>query len=458
MMPMNVGAELAELSRTIDLGLLGRRIKAARVAAGLTQVQLAAPEISAAYLSRIESGDRRPDLKLLLRFAERTNVPLEQLLVGVNPHQRAALALELDHASVNVALGNGVEAMVHIDRARAQLADSPASDLWLQLRLLEARANQVLGNLDEAMVELEDLLASGASGPHWLAASLCLIRCYLESGDPSACIETGEPLLDLLVGQGLASSDEAAEVASWVAAALRARGDHDRAIELCRAIAESTPASVADQLNAYVAASAASGSTRSAAGLDLAAAFASSARARADHAQAQAGSARFHAEFAELLMAGPDPDIGAASERLALATALATQHSLDLREAASIRLSFAKVLVLESEFDEALRALPSEADLTGSVVLTASRFLLACQIQRGTGNPEGARDLLAEAARVLGEAEGDRAAAQMWYELGAMFDEFGDLESAAEAYRAAAGAVGLSVAQPARGRAVAKRS
>jgi len=452
---MNVGAQLAELSRTIDLGLLGRRIKAARVAAGLTQLQLATPEISSAYLSRIESGDRRPDLKLLVRFAEKANVTLEQLLVGVHPDQRVELTLELDHAAINITLGNGLQAMEHLGRAREALADSPASDLWLQLRVLEARANHVLGHLDEAIIALEDLLASGASGPYWLSASLTLTRCYLDAGDPNGCIETGEPLLELLADHGLATSAEAAEVATSVAAALRARGDHERAIELCRRIAESTPDNVAGQLNEYVAASV---SKRATSDLNLAAAFATIARARADHAQAQAASARFHAQFAELLLAGPEPNIGAARERLAFASALATQHGSDLQEAASIRLSYAKVLVLENEFDEASRALPDEDELAGSAILTASRLLLASQIQRGNGNLEAARDLLAEAARALGRAGGDQTVAQMWYELGAMFNQFGDSESAAEAYRAAAEATGLAVVQSVGQRAAPQRS
>jgi hypothetical protein len=46
----------------------------------------------------------------------------------------------------------------------------------------------------------------------------------------------------------------------------------------------------------------------------------------------------------------------------------------------------------------------------------------------------------------------------MWYELGAMFDQFDDRESAAEAYRQAAEATGLAVAQPHGERAVPQRS
>ena len=269
------------------------------------------------------------------------------------------------------------------------------------------------GTPTRRVAELEDLLGGGGCGPHWFAASLLLTRCYLESGDPSACIETGEPLLEVLPATAWAAAtrpprSQAGLQHSW------ARGDHERAIELCRAIADSTPDTIASELNAYVAASA---TKRAASDLNLASRVRLSiARARAEHARAQAASARFHAQFAEFLLAGPEPDIGAARERLALASTLAAQDGSDPREAASIRLSFAKVLVLKNKFDEALHALPTEGELAGSVMLTATRLVLAGQIQRGTGNPEAARSTLAEAARVLGQAEGDRAAAQMWYE------------------------------------------
>jgi hypothetical protein len=62
---------LAELSRSIDPAILGRRLRNARVAAGLTQTQAAGGDASTAYISRIEAGQRRPDLKLLARLADR---------------------------------------------------------------------------------------------------------------------------------------------------------------------------------------------------------------------------------------------------------------------------------------------------------------------------------------------------------------------------------------------------
>ena len=52
----------AAMLKEIDPAQLGDRIRAARVAKGWTQTQLAGTEISVGYVSRIESGQRRPNL------------------------------------------------------------------------------------------------------------------------------------------------------------------------------------------------------------------------------------------------------------------------------------------------------------------------------------------------------------------------------------------------------------
>ena len=55
----SMAPELAHALTALDPADLGARIKAARVAAGLTQPELAGSDVSVAYLSRIESGQRR---------------------------------------------------------------------------------------------------------------------------------------------------------------------------------------------------------------------------------------------------------------------------------------------------------------------------------------------------------------------------------------------------------------
>ncbi|MGH3079080.1 MAG: helix-turn-helix domain-containing protein [Gaiellaceae bacterium] len=61
---------------------VGRRLRAAREAAGLSQRELAFPGCSAAYISRIERGERVPSLQVLRELAQRCVVSEEHLAWG----------------------------------------------------------------------------------------------------------------------------------------------------------------------------------------------------------------------------------------------------------------------------------------------------------------------------------------------------------------------------------------
>ena len=82
--------ELAQQLTALDPVQLGGRIKAARVAAGLTQPELAGPDASVAYLSRIESGQRRAGTDLLQTLATRLGVTVEYLAYGAGLGGRRA--------------------------------------------------------------------------------------------------------------------------------------------------------------------------------------------------------------------------------------------------------------------------------------------------------------------------------------------------------------------------------
>jgi transcriptional regulator with XRE-family HTH domain len=67
------------------LGAIGPRLRALRTQRGATLAQLAAQTgISVSTLSRLESGERRPSLELLLPLARVHDVPLDEL-VGAPP-------------------------------------------------------------------------------------------------------------------------------------------------------------------------------------------------------------------------------------------------------------------------------------------------------------------------------------------------------------------------------------
>ncbi len=61
---------------------VGRRLHEAREAAGLSQRELAFPGCSAAYISRIERGERVPSLQVLRELSGRTGVSEQMLAFG----------------------------------------------------------------------------------------------------------------------------------------------------------------------------------------------------------------------------------------------------------------------------------------------------------------------------------------------------------------------------------------
>ena len=70
-------------SHVDDPAAVGRRLKDARLAAGLSQRQLSFPGCSAAYISRLEAGDRVPSLQLLRKLAAKLNADEQFLATGI---------------------------------------------------------------------------------------------------------------------------------------------------------------------------------------------------------------------------------------------------------------------------------------------------------------------------------------------------------------------------------------
>ncbi len=61
---------------------VGKRLHAAREAAGISQRELAFPGCSAAYISRIERGERIPSLQVMRELARRTGITESELAYG----------------------------------------------------------------------------------------------------------------------------------------------------------------------------------------------------------------------------------------------------------------------------------------------------------------------------------------------------------------------------------------
>jgi transcriptional regulator with XRE-family HTH domain len=83
---------------------VGRRLKEARLAAGMSQRSLSLPGCSSAYISRLEAGDRVPSLQLLRKLAQKLGVDEEYLARGVARVEQTPP--ELVEAEVALRLGD----------------------------------------------------------------------------------------------------------------------------------------------------------------------------------------------------------------------------------------------------------------------------------------------------------------------------------------------------------------
>ena len=140
---------------------VGKRLKEARLAAGMSQRELSFPGCTAVYICRIEQGDRVPSLQLLRELARRLGVDESYLATG---------AVRVDEAD------GLVEADVALRLDQLELAEH------LYTQTLEASTDRVnrgralgglgeidlhAGRLDEAIERMEEsrrLLGDGLAG------------------------------------------------------------------------------------------------------------------------------------------------------------------------------------------------------------------------------------------------------------------------------------------------------
>ena len=105
---------------------VGNRLHAAREAAGISQRELAFPGCSAAYISRIERGERIPSLQVMRELARRIGISESALAYG---RERIDAAVSDAVGAVEAAEGAGdreevAKAYRALSRAASQAAKS----------------------------------------------------------------------------------------------------------------------------------------------------------------------------------------------------------------------------------------------------------------------------------------------------------------------------------------------
>ena len=195
-------ADLAGQLHDADARELGRRIRDRRLSCGLTQAALAGGAVTVGYVSRIESGQRRPDVKLLESFATALDTTAEFLIHGIEPSRADEVLLSLLHAELSLETGDPAAAIAEIGRLLDDAAGPLPADLQRRARFLRCKALEALGRYDEAIIELERLVG-GDTTTSATPMRIALSRCYRESGDLSRAVDVGEAALSALEEAGV---------------------------------------------------------------------------------------------------------------------------------------------------------------------------------------------------------------------------------------------------------------
>ena len=441
--PMN--AEHVVALRDLDPKELGRRIKAARLAKGLTQTELAAGEMSVGLVSRLEAGQRRIQPATLDRFAERLGVSAMQLILGVAPDEYDEVRLEVDYAELALESGQPQEALDRSSRVVATAShQGPIGTLRTRARYLHALALEATGDLDGAVIELEGLVNDLEDSLLRVSTGIALSRCYRESGDLAHAVDTAERVLRSIDGGPLEASDEGVKLTATLAAAHIFRGDIGQAARVMRRAVEN-----AEKLDSPVARAAAywnASLVESERGhVPDAVMLAERALVLFRESQESRNLARLRIELGILLLQLDPPDIVGARENLYTASEEFNWASTSPVDAARNNAALAKAHLLAGEFDaaqEMAAQVAAEAD-TNYPITAAEARRTEGQACLHLGDRDGASRAYLQAVALLTGVGADRDAAQLWFELADLLEEIGEADAARAAYRSAAAATGL---------------
>jgi len=143
-------------------GRLGDRLRLLRVAAGLTQTELAGDRFSKEYVSQIERGKTRPTAETVEWLAQQLNVDPAFLSSGVSTDERGRVEALLARAEALTEAHRYKEALEAYDDARGAVAQTNSAELdvrarcgeaWARMQEGDARSGVELLNHARALVE-----------------------------------------------------------------------------------------------------------------------------------------------------------------------------------------------------------------------------------------------------------------------------------------------------------------
>ncbi len=424
------------------------RVRALRVAAGLSQTALAGGSFSPSYISLIEAGHREPTDAALTVLASRLGTTVEYLKHGEDGPNEARARLALNFARLDLANGDAGGALKRIEAIDLTRV---TPSLRVDALELAALCCAPLGELEKAAAILEPLLREQRDRGCFLDAARIasrLVFVYIESGDLHRSVEVGETELDYLVEANLVGTDEHLRLGSTVLWAYVERGDllfaTHRAAELIR-FAESlgsprgrgsvywNAALVAQERHDY----------------DLAQRYTERALALLSEGEPDRDLPRLRLNYAWLLLRSDPPEPEAALEQLRRAVPALEVIGTNVDRARAAGETSRAYLQL-GDAAEAERFARQAIELLGDGprLENAQARLHLADAEHAQGRAAEAASDYQWAADMLGMMAASRQSAAAWRELGDRYRAHGDIEAAVEAYDHALSEAGLRVSLP----------
>jgi tetratricopeptide (TPR) repeat protein len=224
---------------------LGDRVRALRIAAGLTQAQLAEGRFSKEYISQIERGKTRPTESTVAWLAQRLGVDPSFLSSGVSTEDRTKLEAMLTGAEALSESHRYDDAIEAFRDARPVLAEAWTPALELRLLTGEAWALQQQGEIAAALALLQRAREL-AESPQFsdVERADVLFRlgvCRYKLSSISTALALFDEALGLAERSGLPCDLLRAEILNWRSRCHRRQRDYvaahedvERALELAQ--------------------------------------------------------------------------------------------------------------------------------------------------------------------------------------------------------------------------------
>lgn len=210
---------------------IGQRLRRLRNERGLSQSEAAGPDLTTAYISRIESGERRPSVTAIRRIAQRLGVSADYLETGSSVTAAERRRSRLDEAEIELRLAGNTSAAASMFKA-VLIEARDAADLEAITRaeaglgLTAAHA----GRPRDAIEMLEQVTArAGVTPATQPAIYATLARCYAIVHETKRAVELLERCLGELTAREPENATSYVRFATYLSYALADDGDHARA-------------------------------------------------------------------------------------------------------------------------------------------------------------------------------------------------------------------------------------